>query len=269
MTRWVKFGIGKAIFLNFWILLLLFLSCNTTKIGQGRWISIFNGKDLNGWQIKIAGKELNENYKNTFTVVDGKMVVSYEEYDQFDDKFGHIFYKEKLSHFKLRLDYRFVGKQVPGAPDWAYKNSGIKFHSQPPDQIPKDQKLLVAVEAQLLGGNGTDTRPTGNVCTAGTHIEMNGRLITTHCTNSSSKTYSDEKWVNVEIEVRGNKLVIHRVNGEEVLRYTKPQLDKGDSFALKLMSQGVSPMLSEGYIALQAESHPVEFRNIQLMKLTE
>ena len=269
MCKITKQHFGKNVLFKACIVSLMVCSCNTTKLKYGSWESIFNGEDLKGWQIKIAGHELNKNYQNTFRVSDGKLVVSYAEYENFDDKFGHIFYKEKLSHFKLRLNYRFVGQQVPGAPDWAYKNSGVKFHSQPPENIPKDQKLLVAVEAQLLGGDGNTERPTGNVCTAGTHIEMNGRLITEHCTSSSSKTYADNSWVTLEIEVRGNRKVIHRINGIEVLSYTRPQLDDRDPFAQKLLSKGVSPMLSEGYIALQAESHPVEFKNIELMRLKE
>ncbi len=205
-------------------------SVGVAQTKQGEWESIFNGRDLDGWTIKIAGHELNENYLNTFRVEDGKLVVSYDENEEFNGLFGHIFYKEKLSHLKLRLENRFVGEQVPGAPDWAYKNSGIKFHSQPPEVIPVDQGLLVAVEAQLLGGNGTDPRPTGNVCTAGTHIEMNGKLETQHCINSSSPTFHGEEWVMVEIEVRGNEKVIHRINGKEVLSYERPQLDDTDEF---------------------------------------
>lgn len=253
-----------------WLVLLFSLTgCTSTKEVYGAWQSIFNGKDLSGWQMKITGHDLNENYKNTFRVEDGKLVVSYDQYESFDDKFGHIFYKEKLSHYKLRLEYRFVGEQTPGAPDWAYKNSGVKFHAPPPETIPKDQRLLVAVEAQLLGGNGVDERPTGNVCTAGTHIEMDGELITRHCTNSSSQTYHGNQWVTLELEVHGNDQVIHRINGEVVLEYEKPQLDDSDSFSQHLMEQGFPRMLSEGYIALQAESHPVEFRNIELMRLKE
>lgn len=217
--------------------------------------------------MKITGSEAGKNYLNTFRVEDGKLVVSYDEYESFDNRFGHLFYQEKLSHFRLRLDYRFTGEQTPGAPEWAFRNSGIKFHSQPMETIPIDQTLLVAIEAQLLGGNGLDERPTGNVCTAGTHIEMNGNLITEHCINSSSDTFHGDQWVTIEIEVHGNELVIHRVNGKEVLRYTRPQLDDSDPFAQELIASGVPRMLKEGHIALQAESHPVEFRNIQLMKL--
>ena len=256
----------KKLIISLVVLSLLIKAHSQTK-DEPKWESIFNGKDLTGWQIKITGHGLNENYKNTFQAKDEKLIVSYDEYENFDDRFGHIFFNEKLSYYKLRLDYRFIGEQVSGAPDWAYKNSGVKFHSQPPETIPKDQKLLVAVEAQLLGGNGKDDRPTGNVCTAGTHIEMNGKLMTEHCINSSSKTYHDDQWVSLELEVRGNEKIIHRINGEVVFEYEKPQLDDRDPFSEHLMEQGIPRLLSNGYIALQAESHPVEFRNIKLMRL--
>ena len=251
------------------IFIITFESCNSASKKIGQWEYIFNEKDLSGWQIKISGHQLGDNYNNTFGVVNGHLRVSYDNYEEFDNKFGHIFYKEKLSHFKINLDYRFFGEQAAGAPQWAYKNSGIKFHSQAPEIIPRDQRLLVAVEAQILGGNGKEARPTANVCTAGTHIEMAGELITEHCTNSNSKTFADENWVNLEVEVRGNEQVIHRVNGEVVLQYSKPQLDEQDDFARQLMAQGVPRMLSEGYIALQAESHPIEFRNIKIMRLAK
>lgn len=236
---------------------------------EPQWESIFNGENLSGWQMKVTGCDLGDNFKNTFRVSEGKLIVAYDEYDTFDQRFGHLFFMEKLSHYRLRLEYRFVGEQVAGAPAWAYKNSGIKFHSVDPALLPKDQQLLVAIEAQLLGGNGQDDRPTGNVCTAGTHILMQDTLTTQHCTNSHSDTYHGEEWVQAEIEVHGNDLVIHRINGQEVLRYAQPQLDNTDAFARELMAQGFPKMLSEGYIALQAESHPVEFRNIELMRLEQ
>lgn len=251
-------------FLAFWLLIFL-----GTCQKASQWEPIFNGQDLGGWQMKITGCKLGDNYKNTFRVSDGKLMVSYDEYDTFDQRFGHLFFMEKLSNYRLRLEYRFIGEQVPGAPDWAYKNSGIKFHSADPGLLPKDQQLLVAIEAQLLGGNGRDERPTGNVCTAGTHIVMQDTLTTQHCISSSADTFYGEEWVKVEIEVHGADQIIHRINGQEVLRYSQPQLDTTDTFAKELLAQGFPKILSEGYIALQAESHPVEFRNIELMRLEE
>jgi hypothetical protein len=257
----------RSLFLGYALCTLV--ACQSPSKMEDAWVSIFNGKDLTGWSPKFTGEPYGVNYKNTFRVVDQKLIASYEDYEHFDKNFGHLFYEEKLSHYKLRLEYRFVGEQMEGGPIWAFKNSGIKFHSRHPSELPLGQELLVAVEAQFIGGNGQDERTTGNVCTAGTHIEMNGELIIQHCTNSNFQAFSDDRWVRMELEVNGNGKVIHRINGEEVLSYEKPQLDTSDPFAKELVEQGVPVMLSEGYIALQAESHPIEFRNIELLKLSQ
>ena len=249
------------------LILTLTISCNLKK--ESEWISIFNGKDLKGWSPKFTGEEYGVNYLNTFQVKDGKLIASYDDYKNFNDKFGHIFYREKLSRYRLRLEYRFVGEMVAGAPSWGFKNSGVKYHSPHPSELPLDQTLLVAVEAQLLGGDGTTTRFTGNVCTAGTHIEMNDSLITEHCTISGYPAIKDSTWVKMELEVHGSDKIMHKINGKVVMEYSKPQFDDTDEFARELMKKGYPRIISEGYIALQAEGHPVEFKNIELMKLEE
>lgn len=221
---------------------------------KAKWISLFNGKNLDGWTPKIRGYELGENFGNTFRVEDGVMKVGYEKYDKFDDRFGHIFYKEKFSHYRLRIEYRFVGEQVPGGAGWALRNSGVMLHSQNPKTMTKDQDFPDSIEVQFLGGDGKNKRTTANLCTPGTHVVMNGELVKRHCTSSKSKTYHGEQWVTVEIEVRGNGTVKHIIDDEVVLEYEKPQLDNGD-------------MLEEGYISLQSESHPIEFRKVEIMVL--
>jgi hypothetical protein len=256
--------------LSYILLTLVFIlqsSCNRKT--EPEWIPIFNGKDLEGWSPKFTGEEYGVNYLNTFQAKDGKLVASYAAYDTFDNNFGHIFYKEKLSHYRLRLEYRFVGEVMPGAPFWAYKNSGIKYHTPHPSELPVDQTLLVAVEAQIIGGDGESDRFTGNVCTAGTHIEMNDSLITQHCTNSAYPAISDSRWVKMELEVHGSEKVFHKINGQIVMEYSRPQYDDTDPFARELMEMGHPRIISEGYIALQAEGHPVEFRKIELMKLED
>lgn len=236
--------------------------------GASGWVSIFNGKDLTGWTVKITGYEQNDNFGNTFRVEDGSMKVSYDQYDEFNGRFGHIFYKEKLSHYKIRFEYRFTGEQVPGGPEWAFRNSGIMLHCQSPESMTVDQRFPVCVEAQLLGGNGVDERSTGNVCSPGTHIVMDGELVTKHCNQSGSKTYHGDQWVTMEVEVHGGGQIIHRVNGESVMEYEQLQYDETDKDAQKLIT-GEDKLVKEGYISLQAESHPVEFRNIELLKLNE
>lgn len=223
---------------------------------DSRWVSLFNGKNLDGWKVKITGYDLNDNYGNTFRVEDEILKVSYDQYDKFDGRFGHLFYDETFSHYTLRIEYRFVGEQCPGGPGWAFRNSGIMAHGQSPESMKKDQDFPNSIEVQLLGGNGRDERPTGNLCTPGTHVVMDGNLVTRHCNSSSSKTYHGDQWVTIELEVHGNSTIKHIVNGEVVLEYEQPQLDDGT-------------MLSEGSISLQAESHPVEFRKVEILLLEE
>ena len=253
----------------FFLLFTLFTSCSDSNNNSGKWISLFNGKDLSGWQIKFAGHDLNDNYKNTFQVKDGVLKVSYDNYENFDNKFGHIFYDRKFSNYIIRAEYRFVGEQVQGGPGWAYRNNGIMLHCQSPESMSKDQNFPVSIEAQLLGGNGIDERTTGNVCTPGTNIVMNDSLITKHCISSNSITYQGDQWVTMKVEVHGNGKIKHIVNGVVVLEYEKPQLDEDDEDAQKLITQGSAKMLNEGYISLQAESHPIEFRKIELLQLKE
>ena len=180
------------------------ISMDIPDRGQDQWIALFNGKDLHGWKIKIAGHELDENYGNTFRVEDGLLKVAYDQYDRFDGNFGHIFYETPFDHYILRFEYRFLGKQTPGGPGWAYRNSGVMLHSQSPESMTKNQSFPVSIEMQLLGGNGVDYRPTGNVCTPGTHIVMDAELTRRHCINSTSQTFHGDQWVKVEVEVRGN-----------------------------------------------------------------
>lgn len=235
---------------------------------EGEWIPLFNGKDLDGWTPKIAGYELGENFGNTFRVENGVLKVVYDQYDRFGGRFGHLFYRQPFSHYLLRVEYRFVGEQVAEGPGWAIRNSGIMIHGQSPQSMSKDQSFPVSIEVQLLGGTGSGERPTANVCTPGTHFVMDGKLVTRHCNNSRSKTYHGDQWVTVELEVRGNTLIRHLVNGEVVFEYSRPQLDESDPDARKLIRQG-NKMLSGGTISLQSESHPVEFRKVELKKLQE
>jgi hypothetical protein len=240
--------------------------------GQGRseegWIPLFNGKDLDGWKPKIKGYEAGENYGDTFRVENGVLKVSYDSYQKFDNRFGHLFYKTPFSHYRLRIEYRFVGDQCPGGPSWAFRNSGVMIHGQTPESMGKDQDFPVSIEVQFLGGNGRNKRPTANVCTPGTNIVMGGKLITRHCTDSTSKTYHGDEWVSVEVEVHGNSVIRHIVDGQIVLEYEKPQLDERDADARRLIKGG-DLMLSGGTISLQSESHPIEFRKVEILPLKE
>ncbi len=231
------------------------------------WIQLFNGKNLEGWSPKITGHTLNDNYGNTFRVENGVMKVSYDRYDTFGGKFGHIFYRDKFSYYRIAVEYRFVGEQSKSGPNWAIRNSGIMVHSQPPESMRKDQDFPISIEVQLLGGDGTRERTTANLCTPGTNVVRHGNLFTQHCLNSSSKTYHGDQWVRVEVEVLGSDKITHIVDGSPVLSYEEPQIGGGavSNFDPAIKKDGT--LLSEGYISLQSESHPVEFRKVELLNL--
>lgn len=243
------------------------MSCTATKSKDQAWIQLFNGKDLSDWNIKIAGFPVNENFGNTFRVEDSLLKVRFDQYEKFDGHFGHIFYKHSYSHYKLRVEYRFVGEQCPGGASWAYRNSGIMIHGQTAESMELNQDFPVSIEAQLLGGNGTDERSNLNVCTPGTNIVLNGELWTQHCLNSTSKTYPGDQWVTAELEVQGDSIIKHIIDGEIVMEYTQPQLDDRDPNYQKLLSANGSKLLKCGTISLQSESSPIDYRKVELLNL--
>lgn len=251
---------------NLLFLILCLSACTGQKTQKEEWISLFNGKDLDGWTVKITGYPAGENFGNTFRVEDGLMKVRYDQYDEFNNRFGHIFFKDKYSHYKLRVEYRFVGEQAKGGAGWAYRNSGVMFHSQSPQSMHVEQDFPVSIEAQFLGGNGTDERTTGNVCTPGTEIYIENMPYTDHCYSSTSKTYHGDQWVTFEMVVYGDSLVHHIMDGDTILTYTHLTVGGGNVSPAPNIPEGA---LKEGYISLQSESHPIDFRKVELLDLSK
>jgi len=250
------------------IAFLTIVSCSSVKettAVKEEWIQLFNGKDLNDWNPKIRGQAFNVNYKNTFIVEDSVIKVNYAEYDSFKTQFGHLFYKDAFSYYKLRAEYRFVGDQLVDGPGWAFRNSGLMLHSPAPGTMGVDQDFPISIEVQLLGGERE--RTTANLCTPGTNVVMDGKLFTDHCINSKSKILPGDQWVTVEVHVYGDSLFQHFVNDEMVLEYNAPQYGGGNvsGNAAGLIKEG--DLIEGGYISLQSESHPVEFRKVELLNL--
>jgi hypothetical protein len=232
-----------------------------------QWKSIFNGTNLDGWTPKINGYQLGYNYKNTFRVENGVLKVSYDEYDLFTEEFGHLFYKTPYSNYKIRLQYRFVDQQVKGGQPWAAKNSGIMIHCQPPQTMLLKQGFPISLEAQLLGGvQQGEARSSGNLCTPGTHVEINAKKITEHCIESTGKTYYDNEWITAEVVVTKDSIT-HYIDHIPVISYSNPSI--GGEFletTSKEIQDKEGQALTGGYISLQSESHPIEFKNIEILE---
>jgi hypothetical protein len=242
-------------------------ACASRKgVGSAQWIQLFNGKDLNDWVIKIKDHPLGQNYANTFRVEDGVLKVRYDGYGDFNRQYGHIYYKQPFSYYLLEMEYRFTGEQAKGGEGWALRNSGAMLHCQPPQTIALEQDFPICLEMQVLGGNGKDPRTTGNLCTPGTNVFLNNKLFTPHCVNSTSNTYHGDVWVKARALVLGDSVITHIIEGDTVISYTRPQYDEQDSWVKKAGYRG-GDLIGSGYISLQSESHPVDFRNVRLLNL--
>lgn len=243
-------------------------NANQSTNKENEWRTLFNGKDLYGWSVKIHHHELGDNYANTFRVVDGNIQINYDDYEEFNERYGHLFYAEPFSSYHLKFEYRFTDQWMKDAPSYTYRNSGIMFHSQDPKTILKEQDWPISVEYQMLADAGDgNPRPTGNMCSPGTEVFFDGKLFPGHCINSSSKTYKWDEWVSGELIVFSDSLIIHVVNGDTVLQYASPHIGGGvaNRFNPEIKIDGQP--LKNGYIGLQAEGQGVDFREIKIKKL--
>lgn len=232
------------------------------------WRPLFNGRNLDGWTPKIRRHPAGENFANTFRVVDGLLTVSYDGYTAFEAKYGHLFFNEPFSHYRLRVEYRFIGEQAPGAEAWARRNSGVMLHSQAPSAMPPDQDFPISIEFQFLGGFGDGgTRTTGNLCTPGTHVVYRGARTEAHCMNSSSPTIHGDEWVVAEALVLGDQRFVHYINGAPVIEYGGTIIGGGVVSGHDPAMKRDGEALASGYISLQSESHPVQFRRVEILNL--
>ncbi|AGA76775.1 3-keto-disaccharide hydrolase [Echinicola vietnamensis] len=256
-------------------ILICGMACSSSKEKSDKtaapeWQSLFNGQNLDGWVPKIHHHETGENYRNTFRVQDETILVSYDGYDEgFDERYGHLFYEKSFSTFHLKWEYRFTDEWLEDAPSYTYRNSGIMFHSQSPESILKEQDWPISVEYQMLAeAEAGVERPTGNMCSPGTEVFFEGEMDPRHCINSTSATYLWDEWVKADLIVFEDSLVIHMVNGDTVLRYTKPQIGGEVAHGFDPAVKVDGKLLKEGYIGLQSEGQGVLFRNIQIKDLS-
>ena len=253
------------------LLLIVFLLMSfDTKISvkqkdTKKWVSLFNGKNIDNWKPKISGYKLGENFGNTFRVEDGILSTRYDKYDSFSNRFGALYYGKKFTNYRLKVEYRFVGNTTPGAPSWGYRDGGIQYHCQPPATVGLQQPFPVCLEYNLHGGNGKDERPVGEICASGMYVEINGKTNSSYCTPPTVKrTFHGDQWVTAEIDIRNGKIT-HFINGEQIIQFENPRYDSTNAQAKNFIVRG-NDIVKDGYISLQSNSHPMDFRRIEIME---
>lgn len=228
---------------------------------------IFNGKDLTGWTPKVTGYTVGENPLNGIHVEDGMIRFDYSNFEKFDGRFSHLFWKDKLSSYILRIEYRFIGEMLPDAPSYCFRNSGVMIHSQSAESMDIKQNWPVSLEAQFLGSTEKRKQLTANICTPGTTIMLKGTQTEQHCVLSSSKNYYDGEWVTVDIIVHGGKDIYHVIEGDTVMAYSHPLI--GGNLLPENYPVPAGTLLEDGYIALQGEGQPIDFRKVELKILKD
>lgn len=232
-----------------------------TKVPNGDWVQLFNGKDLDGWVKKVRPLPVGQDPYDTWYVKDSLLWVDYTKYTgNFNDRFGHMAYqKRKFSYYLMRAVYQFYGTQTGAgsAPDWAIQNNGLMYHSQSMESMGQDQEFPASVEFQLLGEKNIQNNDgtTANVCGVGATFIINGVRGDYWCRKATPRNIIGQPWVKVEGLVLGDSVSRHIVEGDTVLKYTSI-LAKADQKPLK-----------EGYIAIQAESAPIKFKTIEVLDL--
>ncbi|MEC3909214.1 DUF1080 domain-containing protein [Sphingobium sp. CR2-8] len=235
---------------------------------DARWEPIFDGKSLDGWTPKITGRAVGEDPLHMFVVQDGAIRVSHANYKSFNGEFGHLFWKAPLKAFRVRFEYRLFGQSLPGIKVWQSTNSGLMFHAQAPETMRRDQDFPVSLEMQLLATPRPTEEPSGNVCTPGTTVVFQGKRDPRHCILSSAPLLPAGRWTKAELEVLPSGQVTHFIDGKPVLQYSDIELDPDYEDAKPLIAAAGGVLsLKQGYIALQGEGHPIEFRHIALQRI--
>jgi hypothetical protein len=268
-----KHSLSKQLFWAYFAILFITTLCwngcksSVNDPDSEEWVFLFDGTGIEKWTPKFAGFEMGDNYKNRFVFKDSLLSVRYAIKDTFKGNFGHLYYEEKFSHYRLKATYRFVGEQMIGGPRWAFRNNGLMLHCQAPSTIGLEQDFPISLELQLLGGDGTNSRTNANLCTPGTNVVLGDSLFTPHCVNSNSNTYHGDQWVEVEALVLGDSLIQHILGSEVVMEYSQPTIGGGSisGYLESIYQEGSA--LKEGYISIQAETHPIDFKSIQLLNL--
>ena len=233
-------------------------SAHAAEPTVGKWIDIFNGKDLDGWTPKITGHALDENYADTFQVRDGLLTVSYDKYEKFDNKFGHLFYQHAFS-LPHPPQYRFTASRPSAAPA-GFRNSGIRVHCQDPATMTKDQNFLFRSRSNSSAATAVTNAPPAP-CTPGTRRQEWQARYQFHCINSTSDTFHGDQWVTAESKSAAAKS--SDISSTARLFLNTPARSLTRAMAMPRAADNAGTMLSKGWISLQAESHPVQFRNIK------
>lgn len=225
------------------------------------WVNLFNGKDLTGWVPLIHKSKVGENYMDTFRAdsVNKVIRIAYDKYpnQSFDGRIGNLYYNKRLTNYRVRVTYRFIEPQAKNPVSWGRNNSALMIFAVDPYTITGDPQLPPMIELQLLGSPSAGGTTSPNYCDLG---GMSMQQHSARCGNNGSGKAPNpaNQWTTVEAEV-------HVTGVTKVFQLPDTTNPAQTMSGPRYMNQAVTG----GFVALQSESQPIEFKDILLKELPQ
>ena len=203
-------------------------------------VSLFNGKDLEGWHVDVPALDSIPETTSPFIIRDGLLV-------SLGTPQGHLITDKEYMDFRLDVEYRFTGE--PG-------NCGVLVFASTPRSLYK--MFPKSIEVQMMHDNAGDFWCIVEDIVVENMEERRGPKEDWGITEGKArriKNLTDDsenplgEWNHMTIECLKNKIKVW-VNGD-------------------MVNQGYNATVDYGQIALQAEGAEVEFRKIELSPITE
>ena len=202
-------------------------------------ISLFNGKNLDGWHMDVPALEKDSTLQNPFIVRDGYLV-------SLGEPRGHLITDTIYSNYRLIVEYRFPDE--PG-------NCGVLVHASTPRALY--EMFPQSIEVQMMHQHAGDFWCIVEDITVPNMVKRRGPKETWGITEGENRriknlTEHSEKplgeWNRMTVEAVDDSIKVW-VNGD-------------------LVNFGYDATATEGHIALQAEGAEVEFRKLKLIPIT-
>jgi hypothetical protein len=213
------------------LLLVVFTSA------QGNTVSLFNGKNLDGWYTFLRTKGKANDSEKVFLVENGMLHISGKE-------FGYIATEKTYRNFKLVAEFKWgVKKYPPRDADTTKRDNGICYYFP---LTEKDTVWPKSLECQIQEGDVGDLwlidSTTVLVNGARTQPEAFARVI-----KKADAEKPTGQWNRVEVIAARGKIT-YIVNGKTVNEFEDPSV-------------------SEGKILIQSEGAEIFYRKIEITEL--
>lgn len=232
-----------------------------------KWQPLFNGRNLDGWYVLLAGKKKNEDPDQVYQVSDGTVHVFKDTPLGTHTPIGVLVTNKEYSQYRLRFQYKWGEKRFPPR-EKIIRDAGLMYHMVGPDKV-----WPMSVECQVQEGDTGDIftvytrcRSTVDPATKSRYVskDQGGVEVTRGDAHGVQRVVKDGNyetpgWNTVEVVVRGDE-AIHIVNGQENNRLWKMEQPgpKGSPEWIPL---------TKGRIAFQAEFAELQYRNIEILEL--